>query len=184
MEDHAVTITLFATDCLRAMPLLMSQLETTLAPDTGDLSLRVGIHSGAVTSGVLRGDKGRFQLFGDTINTASRMESTGQANKIQLSPDTADILRNKKGFEEWLSPRQVKVFVKDQGHLQTYWFMKGHQTAIAKSATSVDSDEYLASILQGKEDPYKKKSGRLVRWNVEEITKLLNQGGCSKKARE
>ena len=41
-------------------------LEVSLGPDTGDLSVRVGIHSGPVTAGVLRGERSRFQLFGDT----------------------------------------------------------------------------------------------------------------------
>ena len=38
-----------------------------VSPDTGDLVCRFGIHSGAVTAGVLRGEKSRFQLFGDTV---------------------------------------------------------------------------------------------------------------------
>jgi class 3 adenylate cyclase len=54
--------------------------------------MRFGLHSGPVTAGVLRGDKSRFQLFGDTVNTAARIESTGQRNKIHLSKETADLL--------------------------------------------------------------------------------------------
>jgi len=53
---------------------LMSELESSLGPDTADLAIRIGMHSGPVTAGILKGDRARFQLFGDTINTANRME--------------------------------------------------------------------------------------------------------------
>lgn len=69
-NDHATVMARFATDCLHRMQRLVKALEVSLGPDTGELGLRIGLHSGQVTAGVLRGDKGRFQLFGDTMNTA------------------------------------------------------------------------------------------------------------------
>lgn len=65
-SDHAVAMTRFARHCLDFMSRRTKELEIVLGPSTGDLTARVGLHSGAVTAGVLRGEKGRFQLFGDT----------------------------------------------------------------------------------------------------------------------
>jgi len=58
-------MTRFAHDCLGKSHEVFRCLEGTLGPGTSLLNLRVGLHSGPVTAGVLRGEKGRFQLFGD-----------------------------------------------------------------------------------------------------------------------
>jgi len=58
----AIVMARFAKDCIKKMNELTQQLEKTLGPDTADLSMRVGLHSGTVTAGVLRGEKSRFQL--------------------------------------------------------------------------------------------------------------------------
>ena len=87
-RDHALAMARFARECVVRFNALVGQLETSLGPDTAELGIRVGLHSGPVTAGVLRGDKSRFQLFGDTVNTAARIETTGKRNKIHLSMET------------------------------------------------------------------------------------------------
>lgn len=63
----------FARDCQHCLPNLLQELSNKLGEATRDLAVRVGLHSGTVTAGVLRGDKVRFELFGDTVNTVSEM---------------------------------------------------------------------------------------------------------------
>ena len=106
--DHAVRMVKFARECWTKMYEMTKKLERTLGPDTAELHLRIGIHSGPCIAGVLLGEKSRFQLFGDTVNTASRMESTGSPQKIQISQSTADLLIE-AGKEYWTKPRDDMV---------------------------------------------------------------------------
>jgi Adenylate and Guanylate cyclase catalytic domain len=90
------------------------------------------MNSGSVTGGVLRGQKSRFQLFGDTMNTASRMESNGVPNRIHVSQETANELVA-KGKAHWVIPREDKIVAKGKGELQTYW------VNIRSSASTADT---------------------------------------------
>ena len=120
---HAEAMAEFA---LQLPALLRRALESQgLAPDA--LRLRVGLHSGSVTAGVLRGDRSRFQIFGDTVNTASRCESTGEAGRIQASATTAEALRA-AGARHALRPRG-KVAAKGKGELETFWLERGPSEA-------------------------------------------------------
>ena len=93
---------------------MTKKLEVRLGPDTADLKVRVGIHSGPVTGGVLRGERSRFQLFGDTMNTTARIESTGEAGKIHISQATADLIVS-AGKTQWLTMRAEKISTKGKG---------------------------------------------------------------------
>lgn len=120
-KDHAVIMAKFAAEAMNAMnQLIHNELVHTLGADTANLQMRVGMHSGAVTAGVLRGDRARFQLFGDTVNTASRMESNGQPGRIQASLSTAELLIE-AGKRDWLEEREGGIEAKGKGRLRTFW---------------------------------------------------------------
>ena len=74
------------------------------------------------------------------MNTASRMESTGAPNKIQVSADFARQLEN-AGKSHWVTPRTDLIDVKGKGEMQTYWLdFRGTATTINSSETG--GDEY------------------------------------------
>jgi class 3 adenylate cyclase len=65
-KDHAEATSRFALKCITKSKIIFNELIPKLGPDTANLNMRFGLHSGPVTAGVLRGEKSRFQLFGDT----------------------------------------------------------------------------------------------------------------------
>eukprot|EP00980_Cylindrotheca_fusiformis_P004291 scaffold918_cov126-Cylindrotheca_fusiformis.AAC.70 len=145
--------------------------------------------SGQVTAGVLRGERSRFQLFGDTMNTAARMEHSGERNRIQLSQASADMLKE-AGLGQWIMPRSSKIYVKGKGDMQTYWLrkvkapkskvseLKNEMTTLAESAETEEESDYTDEVGLGFDDDSDRgmtKIERLVEWNVEVLTSLLQQ---------
>ena len=199
-DDHAAAAAKFAKAILNKFRDLTQKLEVALGPDTADLGLRIGLHSGQVTAGVLRGERARFQLFGDTVNTAARMESTGERGRIHLSPATADLL-DKDGKSSWVKPRRGTVAVKGKGEIQTYWLetnerlvrrLNRKNPSTASGLTEANGIE-MAPIDEADEienemdvglndnladtgfDRTSTKTHRLVEWNLEILKRLLQQ---------
>ena len=200
-KDHAVIMARFARDILRKMRPLCKKLELTLGPDTGDLNIRIGLHSGPVTGGVLKGER-RLQLFGDTVNVAARMEQTGQGGQIHVSHHTRELLV-KAGKSSWLTVRPTRVLAKGKGQMDTYWLAMRSDTTSSVSDSfggseqddDDDDDEY-SDVEESNRDTSatpmdastsahlqvvschritSAKVERLVKWNCDILRRLLKQ---------
>jgi adenylate cyclase len=98
------------------MALAIQRVSKIFRTSTGDsIQLRIGLHTGPVTAGVIGTKKFAYDLWGDAVNTASRMESQGLPGCIQVTETTYHQLKNDFAFEA-----RGLVSVKGKGDMQTY----------------------------------------------------------------
>ncbi len=107
--DHAIAMAHFAMDMRSAL----QQINQTLGES---IDIRIGINSGPVVAGVIGTKKFIYDLWGDAVNVASRMESHGKPGEIHVSDATYQKIRSHFQLES-----RGTVHIKGKGNMQTYW---------------------------------------------------------------
>ncbi|EAT34808.1 AAEL012988-PA [Aedes aegypti] len=113
--DHAEQIATMALDLLHQS----GNFKVRHLPGV-PLQLRIGLHTGPCCAGVVGLTMPRYCLFGDTVNTASRMESTGSSWRIHMSQQTCNLLEQAGGYI--IEPRGP-IEIKGKGKMHTYWLL-------------------------------------------------------------
>ena len=110
-DDHAAAITRLA--------LYMKDHFATLPPVSGNrVNFRIGISSGPVVGGVIGTHKFQYDIWGDTVNTAARMESHGVPGRIHISTPTYELIK-----QEFVCESRGMIDVKGKGEMET-WFVE------------------------------------------------------------
>lgn len=115
-EDHADAIANMALEMQDCIIRLSNELKT-------PFQIRIGINTGPVIAGVIGIKKFIYDLWGDTVNVASRMESHGIPGNIQVTATTYEYLKDKYVFE-----KRGAIYVKGKGEMITYWLVGKQST--------------------------------------------------------
>lgn len=87
----------------------------------GQFDIRIGLHSGSVVAGIVGDKKFAYDIWGDTVNTAARMEQNSEPGKINVSQDTYQLIKNSKSFT---FESRGKIEAKNKGAIEMYYLEK------------------------------------------------------------
>jgi adenylate cyclase len=125
--DHARRAALLAID-------MRGAVATSAIAGQPGLELRIGINSGPVIAGVIGTKRFFYDLYGDAVNTASRMESHGTPGKIQITRATYELLK-----DEFVCRRRGSIPVKGKGQMET-WYLVGSRSDDGRSESEATGD--------------------------------------------
>lgn len=125
-KTHVLDVCLAAME-FRSFMLQMGEIKKAL--NLPFWELRIGIHTGPVTAGVIGNNKFTYDIWGDTVNTASRMESSGEKSKINISNATYSIVK-----EFFICEPRGKINAKGKGEVEMFFLLR------LKPEYSIDKD--------------------------------------------
>ncbi len=126
LENHQIATALAALQLLETMKDFTVNIPSELGDtdwinNMNDIEIRIGIHTGEVVAGIIGKNKYTYDLWGDAVNVASRMESNSEPGRIHVSDEFAKSIENNAEFS--LIPRG-EILIKGKGTMKTYWLEK------------------------------------------------------------
>jgi adenylate cyclase len=136
--SHAIDCVLAALEIQRLMREI-KRIKTQLGFEYWEL--RLGIHSGSLIAGVIGQDKFAYNIWGDTVNTASRMESSGEVGEVNISENTYQLVK-----EYFVCEFRGEINAKNKGNVRMY-FVKNIQKEFSVNAEGlVPNSKFLDTI--------------------------------------
>ncbi|KAG7370247.1 adenylate/guanylate cyclase [Nitzschia inconspicua] len=136
-ENHAINIANFAIAVQHCCRKVVSPV------DKQPIRLRIGIHSGEAASGIVGVTNPRYCVFGDTVNTTARHESTGEPGRVHCSRSTMMELKVKASSQFKISARGM-VEMKGKGSVPTYWIDSTDKNKYTSTNALLELEEEIA----------------------------------------